>query len=133
MLRTPEQASPSSPCASAPAENVGPELSVFGRFNLQGEGRMEANTEHSELSVPVGGNRLDPEALVGNAWGHLVAALGTADRYPGGHKGLDQHQSLEPQSVHTREAEAPPFIMAARWLYRGTNIHLRCLLPWIPV
>lgn len=49
MLRTPEQASPSSPCASAPAENLGPELSVFGWFNLQGEGRMEANAEHSEL------------------------------------------------------------------------------------
>ena len=57
---------------------------------------METSRSILHSSVPVGGNRLDPEALVGDAWGHLVAALGTADRYPGGHKGLDQHQPLDP-------------------------------------
>lgn len=54
MLRTPEQASPSSPCASAPAENLGPELSVFGRFNLQGEGRMEAKWSTLNSFSPCG-------------------------------------------------------------------------------
>lgn len=81
----------------------------------------------------MGGNLLDPEALVSDAWGHLVAALGTADRYPGGHKELDQHQPLDPQFEYPWVAEALPFITAARWLYRGPNIHLKCLLLWILV
>lgn len=96
---------------------------------------MGTNAEHSALlqSLGVETGSLDPEAVVGNAWGHLVAALGTAGKYPGRHKGPVWHQPRDSRSVHLWLAEARPFPMVTRCLHSATNIHLRCLLLLILV